>query len=210
KREGPDVLGIHPETGEPIMVLTGQYGPYVQLGPVNDDNPKPRRSSLPKGMKPEDVTLETAVGLLALPRLLGSHAETGAKILAGQGRFGPYIVLDKGKEGKDYRSLKGEDHVLTVTLKRALELLAQPKVGRGRRAAPAPLKELGPHPADKAPVALFDGQYGPYVKHGSVSASIPKGSDPAKVTLSEAVELLAAKKGRGPTPTRRKRVARRG
>ena len=210
KREGPDVLGIHPDTGEPIMVLTGQYGPYVQLGPVNDDNPKPRRSSLPKGMKPEDVTLDTAVGLLSLPRLLGSHAETGAKILAGQGRFGPYIVLDKGKDGKDYRSLKGEDHVLTVTLKRALELLAQPKVGRGRRAAPAPLKELGPHPADKAPVALFDGQYGPYVKHGNVSASIPKGSDPAKVTLSEAVELLAAKKGRGPTPTRRKRVARRG
>jgi len=210
KREGPDVLGIHPDTGEPIMVLTGQYGPYVQLGQVSDENPKPRRSSLPKGMKPEDVTVDVAVGLLSLPRLLGSHAETGAKILAGQGRFGPYIVLDKGKDGKDYRSLKGDDHVLTVTLKRALELLAQPKLGRGRRAAPAPLKELGPHPADKAPVALFDGQYGPYVKHGGVSASIPKGSDPAKVTLSEAVELLAAKRSRGGTVTRRKRVARRG
>ena len=210
KREGPDVLGIHPDSGEPIMVLTGQYGPYVQLGQVTDDNPKPRRSSLPKGMKPEDVTVETAVGLLSLPRLLGSHAETGAKILAGQGRFGPYIVLDKGKDGKDYRSLKGEDHVLTVTLRRALELLAQPKLGRGRRAAPAPLKELGPHPADKAPVALYDGQYGPYVKHGGVSASIPKGSDPDKVTLAEAVELLAAKKSRGGTVTRRKRVARRG
>ena len=210
KREGPDVLGIHPDTGEPIMVLTGQYGPYVQLGPVTDENPKPRRSSLPKGMKPEDVTVDIAKGLLSLPRLLGTHGETGAKILAGQGRFGPYIVLDKGKDGKDYRSLKGEDQVLSVTLKRALELLAQPKLGRGRRAAPAPLKELGPHPADQAPVALFDGQYGPYVKHGGVSASIPKGSDPAKVTLSEAVELLAAKKSRGGTVTRRKRVARRG
>jgi DNA topoisomerase-1 len=211
KREGPDVLGLHPDTGEPIMVLSGQYGPYVQLGQVTDDNPKPRRSSLPKGMKPEEVTVDVAVGLLSLPRLLGSHAETGARIFAGQGRFGPYIVLDKGKDGKDYRSLKGEDQVLTVTLKRALELLAQPKMGRGRRAAPAPIKELGPHPADKAPVALYDGQYGPYVKHDGVSASIPKGSDPLKVTLAEAVELLAAKKGRGGTKVvRRKKVARRG
>ncbi len=198
KREGPEVLGHHPDTGEPIMVLTGQYGPYVQLGAVSDENPKPKRSSLPKGMKPEDVTMDIAVGLLALPRLLGTHAETGARIFAGQGRFGPYIVLDKGKEGKDYRSLKGEDHVLTVTLPRALELLAQPKMGRGRRAAPTPLKELGPHPDDAAPVALYDGQYGPYVKHGTISASIPKGKDPQSVTLAEAVELIAARKERGP------------
>jgi DNA topoisomerase-1 len=212
KREGPEVLGHHPATNEPIMVLTGQYGPYVQLGPVNDEHPKPKRSSLPKGMKPEDVTLEIAVGLLALPRLLGNHAETGAKLLAGQGRFGPYIVLDKGKDGKDYRSLKGDDHVLTVTLKRALELMAQPKMGRGRRAAPAPLKELGPHPEDQAPVALFDGQYGPYVKHGGVSASIPKGSDPARVTLGEAVELLAARRKKGKVVGRpaRKAAASRG
>jgi DNA topoisomerase-1 len=197
KLEGPDILGHHPTTGEPILVLTGQYGPYVQLGQVNDANPKPKRASLPKGMKPEDVTLETAVGLLALPRILGVHAD-GSKLFAGQGRFGPYIVHDKGKDGKDYRSLKGEDHVLTVTLRRALELLAQPKLGRGRHAARAPLKELGPHPEDQAPVALYDGQYGPYVKHGTVSASIPKGSDPQRVTLKDAVELLAAKRGRAP------------
>jgi DNA topoisomerase-1 len=193
------------------MVLTGQYGPYVQLGPVSDENPKPKRSSLPKGMKPEDVTLEVAVGLLALPRLLGTHAETGAKILAGQGRFGPYIVHDKGKDGKDYRSLKGEDNVLTVSLPRALELLAQPKLTRGRRAAPTPIKELGPHPADAAPVALFDGQYGPYVKHGTISASIPKGKDPQSVTLAEAVELIAARKDRGPArkPARASRASAR-
>ena len=206
KLEGPDVLGHHPDTGEPIMVLTGQYGPYVQLGAVSDETPKPKRASLPRGFKPEDVTLELAVGLLALPRLLGVHPD-GSKILAGQGRFGPYIVLDRGKAGKEYRSLKGEDHVLTITLKRALELLAQPKQGRGRRAAPAPLRELGPHPEDSAAVALYDGQYGPYVKHGAVSASIPKGRDPAGVTLNEAVELLAAKKGRAPAP--RARAARR-
>jgi len=204
KLEGPDVLGQHPATGEPIMVLSGQYGPYVQLGPVSDALPKPKRASLPKGVNPEDVTLDLAVGLLALPRVLGNHPESGAKVLAGQGRFGPYIVHDQGKAGKDYRSLKGEDQVLTVTLPRALELLAQPKQTRGRRAAPAPLKELGPHPADQLPVALYDGQYGPYVKHGSVSASIPKGSDPARVTLTEAVDLLAAKRGRTPAPKRRR------
>jgi len=210
KLEGPDVLGHHPTTGEPIMVLTGQYGPYVQLGPVNDDHPKPKRASLPKGVKPEDVTLDLAVGLLALPRLLGAHPETGGKIYAGQGRFGPYIVSDLGKAGKDYRSLKGDDQVLTVALPRALELLAQPKQTRGRRAAPPPLKELGPHPADRQPVALYDGQYGPYVKHGSVSASIPKGSDPAAVTLADAVELLAAKRGRPLPKRRRPKTTKRG
>lgn len=205
KREGPDILGHHPKTGEPILVLSGQYGPYVQLAQVTDENPKPKRSSLPKGMKPEDVTLEIAVGLLALPRLLGSHPDQGGKILAGQGRFGPYILHDKGADGKDYRSIKGDDHVLTITLGRALEMLAQPKLARGRRAAPTPLKELGPHPADKAPVALFDGQYGPYVKHGAISASIPKGTDPQSVTLAQAVELIAVKAGR--TPARRGRKA---
>ena len=198
KREGPDVLGQHPKTGEPIMVLTGQYGPYVQLGAVSDANPKPKRASLPKGVKPEDVTLDLAVGLLALPRLLGQHPDTGAKILASQGRFGPYIVHDQGKAGKDYRSLKGDDHVLTVTLPRALELLAQPKQTRGRRVAPPPLRELGPHPSDQQPVAVYDGQYGPYVKHGKVSASIPKGTNPAEVTLAQAVELLDEKRGRAP------------
>jgi DNA topoisomerase-1 len=209
KREGPEVLGHHPETAEPIMVLSGQYGPYVQLGPVSDEQPKPKRASLPKGVKPEDVTLELAVGLLSLPRLLGTHAETGGKVYAGQGRFGPYVLHDQGKAGKDYRSLKGEDQVLTVSFPRALELLAQPKQTRGRRAAPAPLKELGPHPTDQKPVALYDGQYGPYVKHDKVSASIPKGSDPGAITLAEAVELLAAKRGRPAAPRRRAKAAKR-
>lgn len=210
KREGPDVLGHHPQTGEPILVLSGQYGPYVQLGGVTEAHPKPKRASLPKGVKPEDVTLELAVGLLSLPRLLGSHPETGGKVFAGQGRFGPYIVHDQGKAGKDYRSLKGEDQVLTVQLPRALELLAQPKQARGRRAAPAALKELGPHPADHKPVAVYEGQYGPYVKHGTVSASIPKGGDPASVTLAEAVELLEAKRGRAAPARRRTKAVKRG
>jgi DNA topoisomerase-1 len=147
-------------------------------------------------MKPEELTLPVAVGLLSLPRLLGVHPD-GSKIFAGQGRFGPYIVHQRGSDGvTEYRSLRGEDHVLTVTLRRPLDLMAQPKQSRGRRAGPPPLKELGSHPADQKPVALYEGQYGPYVKHGSVSASIPKGRDPASITLDEAVELLAVRKGR--------------
>jgi DNA topoisomerase-1 len=207
KLEGPDVLGHHPETNDPIMVLTGQYGPYVQLGQVTDETPKPKRVSLPKGMKPEDVTLEIAVGLLALPRLLGLHPD-GGKIFASQGRFGPYIVHHKPADGtKEYRSIKGDDHVLTVALPRALELLAMPKQSRGRRAGPTPIKELGPHPGDKKPVGLYEGQYGPYVKHGTVSASIPKDTDPQSVTLAQAVELLAARRSRG-APARRPRTRR--
>jgi DNA topoisomerase-1 len=197
KAEGPEIVGTHPETGEPILLLTGQYGPYVQLGTVTDENPKPKRASLPRGVKLEDVTLPMAVGLLALPRTLGQHPATGARVFAGQGRFGPYICHDQGKEGKDYRSLKGDDDVLTVTLERALELLAQPKLGRGRRLAAQPLRELGKHPADGEVVNLFEGRYGPYVKHRSVSASVPKGRDLATVTLPEALEWIEA---RGGTP----------
>ena len=125
--------------------------------------------------------------------------------MAGLGRFGPYVVHDQGKDGKEYRSIKGEDDVLTIALPRALELLAQPKQGRGRGAAAKPLKEIGVHPADQEPVNLHDGQYGPYVKHGKVSASIPKGRDPMAVTLDEAVELLSAKAG---APKRAKPRAR--
>jgi DNA topoisomerase-1 len=194
KREGPEIVGSHPESGEPILLLSGQYGPYVQLGQVVEGGPKPKRASLPKGTAPENVTLEMAVGLLALPRELGEHPETGARVLASQGRFGPYIVHDQGAAGKDYRSLKGEDQVLTITLERALELLAQPKVRRGRRGA-EPLRELGPHPADGQPVNLFDGRYGPYVKHGDVSASLPRDRDPAQATLAEAVAWLEARGG---------------
>ncbi len=193
KVEGPEKLGLHPETGEPIYVLIGAYGPYVQLGEVTDDNPKPKRASLPKGVTTETVTLEMAVGLLALPRTLGQHPETGAKVKASLGRFGPYVGHDQGKDGKDYRSLKGDDDVLTVTLERALELLAQPKAGRGRRKAAEPLRALGEHPEDQEPIGVFDGPYGLYVKHGKVNASLPEGQTAETITRELALELLAAK-----------------
>lgn len=205
KTEGPDKVGFHPETGEPIYKLIGPYGPYVQLGDEIEGNPKPKRASLPKGMKLEDLTLEIAVGLLSLPRFLGTHPETGCKVQAGLGRFGPYVVHDQGKDGRDYRSLKKEDDVLTVDLNRALELLAQPKRGRGRGKASKPLKELGPHPADEEAVNLFDGPYGLYVKHGKTNASLPEGETADTITLEKALELLTAKEGTKKTSRRTKK-----
>jgi len=202
KTEGPEKLGMHPETGEPIYILLGSYGPYVQLGDKTEDNPKPKRSSLPKGLQKENVTLDIAVGLLSLPRTLGNHPETGNKVQTNLGRYGPYVVHKKGgPEGKDdYRSLKKSegDDVLTITLDRALELLSQPKKGRGaggRKSTKTPLRELGSHPEDGEPVNIFDGPYGPYVKHGKTNASVPEGESVEDLSMEKAVELLAAKAG---------------
>ncbi|CDN16806.1 DNA topoisomerase I [Richelia intracellularis] len=193
KTAGPDELGRHPETGEPIYILIGPYGPYVQLGEKTEENPKPKQTSLPKGVTSENVTLEMAVGLLSLPRTLGTHPETGATIQASLGRFGPYVVNKKGAEGKpDYRSLKGADDVLIVTLERALELLSEPKKGRGGRTKTA-LRELGNHPEDGDPINIYDGPYGPYIKHGKTNVSIPEGESVEKISVTTALELLASK-----------------
>lgn len=199
KTEGPDKVGFHPETGEPIYLLIGSYGPYVQLGDITDENPKPKRASLPKGVSLEAVTLEMAVGLLSLPRTLGSHPETGGKIQASLGRFGPYVVHDQGKEGKEYRSLKGSDDVLTITLERALELLAEPKAGRrsARSKTKAPLRELGAHPGDAEPINIYDGPYGPYIKHGKTNVSLPEGQTVESMTIEAALELLSTKESSG-------------
>ncbi len=187
KEQGPTALGHDPKTGQPVFVLVGPYGPYVQLGENGDANgAKPRRVSLPKGTKPEDVSLEQAIGLLELPRMLGTHPDTGEPVEAGMGRFGPFV-----RHNGEYRSLAKGDGVLTVDLDRALELLAQEKRSRKK---PAALREIGPHPADGEPVAIFTGRYGPYVKHGKVNASLPKDTDPATLTMDQALELLAARK----------------
>jgi len=202
KAEGPESLGEDPETGDLVYLLFGQYGPYVQRGQVSDDNPKPKRASLPKGVKPEELSLEDALGLLRLPRHLGEHPD-GGKIEVGLGRFGPYVVHHKGKGEKDYRSLKAEDDVLMVGLSRAVELLAMPKKGRGGRTA---LKDLGtPEGGDEA-IQLFDGPYGLYVKQGKVNASLPEGTTADTITLEQAVELLAAKAATGKTKGRKPAV----
>jgi DNA topoisomerase-1 len=192
KLEGPEKLGLHPDTGEPIYILTGNYGPYVQLGEKTEENKKPKRASLPKGMKQEDLTLDIAVSLLALPRTLGVHPETEGKIQANNGRFGPYVVHTQGKE-KDYRSIKAPDDVLTITLARALELLAQPKKGRGRGASKTPLRELGNHPNDDKPVNIYEGPYGKYIKHEKTNVGIPEGETVESITLETALKLLAEK-----------------
>ncbi|HEX2079897.1 MAG TPA: type I DNA topoisomerase [Longimicrobium sp.] len=202
KTEGPDVLGTDPKTGKPILLLQGRFGPYVQLGEAEEGSrAKPKRASLPKGMNPADATLEFALKLLSLPRTLGVHPETGKEIQANVGRFGPYVV----HEG-DFRSLAKTDDVYTIGLARALELISQPKGGRGQRAAVEPIRSLGPHPKDGEPVNLFEGRYGPYVKHGGVNASLPKGVGPDQVTLEQAVTLLAEREAAAPS----KKGGRRG
>ena len=213
KLEGPEKIGFNPETGEPIYYKVGQYGPYVQLGDKTEDNPKPKISSIPKkdrkeDVKKEDVTLEMAVGLLSLPRLLGEHPATGGKIKAALGRFGPYVVHEfkdpeTKKATKDYRSLKKEDDVLTVTFDRAMELLSQPKGSRGGGTR-KPLRELGEHPEDKEPVNVYKGPYGHYVKHGKVNAGLPEGETLESITLEKALELLAAKAASKKKTTKRK------
>ncbi|MGB3299897.1 MAG: type I DNA topoisomerase [Phormidesmis sp.] len=211
KTEGPEKIGLHPETGEPMYILIGRFGPYVQLGDVTEENKKPKRTSLPKGVKAEDVDQDMAVALLSLPRLLGVHPETGNNVKANLGRFGPYVVHTKGREdGKDdYRSIKGDDDMLTIELPRALEMLAQPKAGRGRKAA-TPIHEIGKHPVDEEPINVYDGPYGQYIKHGKVNVSVPEGKKPEEVTIEEAVALLTEKGGAVKKTTQKKSTAKKG
>ncbi|MEG4421615.1 type I DNA topoisomerase [Microcoleus sp. LAD1_D5] len=197
KMEGPEKLGLHPETGEPIYVLIGSYGPYVQLGDISETNKKPKRASLPKGTDKDSVTVDMAVSLLTLPRLLGTHPDTGAKVQANLGMYGPYVVHDQGKVGKDYRSIKPPDDVLTIMLDRALEMLAQPKAARGSSKTATPLKELGAHPESGELINVYDGRYGPYVKHGDINASLAKDESVENFTLQKALDLLAAKEAAG-------------
>ncbi|HEX8674465.1 MAG TPA: topoisomerase C-terminal repeat-containing protein, partial [Longimicrobium sp.] len=186
KSSGPDVLGNDPRTGKPVLMLQGRFGPYVQLGEAEEgSSEKPRRASLPKGLAPSQMTLEAALKLLSLPRNLGNHPEKGKEITAGIGRFGPFVVCDG-----DFRSLLPTDDVYTVDLPRAMELLSAPKGGRTRTAI-EPIRTVGAHPADGEPVQLFAGRYGPYVKHGAINASLPKGVEAEAVTIDQAVALLA-------------------
>ncbi|MCL5776961.1 type I DNA topoisomerase [Limibaculum sp. FT325] len=186
------VLGTDPETGLEVSLRTGRFGPYVQLGEAGEDNPKPKRSSLTKGMQPAEMTLEKALSLLSLPRPIGPHPDDGEPVEAGIGRFGPYV-----RHGRVFANIPAGEDVLTIGMNRAVTLLAE-KAGRapGRSATPAPLRELGTHP-DGGTIALMSGRYGPYVKWEGVNATIPKTADPAALTLEEALALIAAKAPKG-------------
>ena len=192
-------IGVDPRTHKLIQVLQGPYGPYIQLGEPEGDK-KPKRVSLPKNVAPDAVTLEIAVKLLALPRDLGPHPESGKKVHAAIGRFGPYVSHDG-----HFKSIPKDENVFDIGLERAVALLKEPKAFNARGA----LKVLGKHPDDNQPVALYSGKYGPYVKHGKVNATLPDKDAIGTITLEEAVGLLAAKskKGKGGFKPRMKKAA---
>jgi DNA topoisomerase-1 len=198
---GPKLLGEDPVTGLPVTLRKGPYGSYVQLGEASGGGKakeKPKRASLPRGLSPADIDLDRALALLALPREVGLHPESREPITAGIGRFGPYI-----KHGTTYKSLAAGDDVLTIGLNRAVALLAEAGSGRGRAPEGRP---LGPHPADQQPITVHGGRYGPYVRHGKLIASLPRGADPAALTLEGAIALLAAQAAKGKTGRGRTRA----
>ncbi len=190
--DGPKVLGTDPVTGKVVTLRNGPYGLYVQLGEA-EGKEKPKRQSLLKGMTPDDVTLEKALALLSLPRELGPHPDDGEQILAGVGRFGPYV-----KHGSKYKTIPADESVLEIGMNRAVALLAEAKAtGRGRAAA-KPIRTVGNHPADEAPVELYEGRYGPYVKHAGINATVPRDLKPDELTLDQAVSLLAERAAKAP------------
>ena len=180
-KDGMRLLGKHPGTGEDITLKRGPYGLYVQQGEPDpaDKKAKPKRSSLTKGMDPEALTLDDALGLLSLPRLVGLHPESGQKIEAGVGRFGPYV-----KMGAIFASLDRDDDVLHIGLNRAMDLIGKKQDS---------IRSLGDHPKDGAPVAARKGRFGPYAQWGNVVANLPRDVELADVTLDQAVALLAEK-----------------
>jgi DNA topoisomerase I len=189
---GERKLGEHPETGEPVLLKSGRYGPYVATGE--------RKSSLLRSQSPESLTFEDALRLLALPRTVGVAAD-GEQVLAASGRYGPYV-----KKGDDFRSLETEEAIFTVSLDEALALLAAPKT-RGRRQAAAPLRELGVDPVTEKPLVVKDGRFGPYVTDGETNASLRRGQSVESLTIENASELLSDRRARGPATPRKAKKA---
>jgi DNA topoisomerase-1 len=205
---GTKVLGEDPVTGLEVTLRGGRFGPYLQLGEASKekDAEKPKRAGLPKGLAPDDVDLERALALLALPRDVGPHPEDGEMIIAGVGRFGPYV-----KHGKTYANLEDGDEVLSIGLNRAVTLIAEKKLkpGRGRRFGADPGKALGDHPAQGGPIVVKNGRYGAYVSHDGVNATLPSDMTPDTVTLEQAVGLLEARVAKGGgKPTKGKKAAK--
>jgi len=197
---GDRVLGVDQATGYTVVARAGRFGPYV-TEMLPEDAPKsakPRTGSLLRSMDPATVTLEQALQLLALPRVVGVDPDSGAQITAQNGRYGPYL-----RKGTDSRSLAGEEQIFTITLDEALAVYAQPKQ-RGRAAAAAPLRELGADPVSGAPIMVKDGRFGPYVTDGTTNATLRKGDAVESITAERGAELLAEKRARGPVTRARK------
>jgi DNA topoisomerase-1 len=206
--KGGRELGKDPETGLPVYAKNGRFGPYVQLGDFEEGSKeKPKMASLFKSMTVEQVTLDEALQLLALPRFVGVDPDDGGEITAQNGRYGPYLqkTLPDGK--KDTRSLETEEQILTVTLEDALRLFREPKRRRGQRSS-ASLRELGEDPVTGKPMVIKDGRFGPYVTDGETNASLRKGDDVETLTVERASELLADRRARGPVKTAAKKAAK--
>ena len=198
-------LGMHPETGLPVYVKTGRFGPYVQLGDADpaDKKSKPKMVSLLPEMKPDELTLAQALDLLTLPKTLGKDAE-GVEVVAYFGRYGPYI-----KRGTDTRSLKEGDHILKIDLARALELLAEPKAKSYKREVPEIKAFESVEALDGIKLRLLKGRYGPYLSDGEVNASLPRGfGDPTTLTEAQAVELILAQRAKKGTKKKKKKAAK--
>jgi DNA topoisomerase-1 len=187
---GTRVLGEDPESGEEVTLRDGRFGPYIQLG----EGEKPKRSSLPKGMVAADLTIEKALALLSLPREVAKHPTSGEPILAGIGRFGPYV-----QHGKVYANIGRDDDILEIGANRAIDLIVAKESGASgqrRFGAPGPGRELGEHPKG-GKVTVKDGRYGAYVNWGKVNATLPKDADVASYTLDQALALIEAKQSGG-------------
>ena len=198
---GDRELGIDPATGQSVWLKTGRFGPYVEAAAET-----PRRASLPKDWPPAAMDIDKALRLLSLPREVGAHPEDGAMILAGIGRYGPYV-----QHSGTYANLSNADEVFEVGLNRAVAVLAEKRAGGGRGAGggeTAALQELGAHPVTGKPVKILAGRYGPYIKHADTNANVPKGSNPADLTLEQALVLLAAREAQGGAGGKSKRGAR--
>ncbi|MEC3955542.1 type I DNA topoisomerase [Nocardia sp. CDC153] len=212
-------LGVDPATGHEIVAKEGRFGPYVTEilpEPADDidtgakktakkaaDKPKPRTGSLFKSMSVETVTLDEALKLLSLPRVVGVDPASGDEITAQNGRYGPYL-----KKGTDSRSLTGEDQIFTVTLEDALKIYAEPKRRGGQSASAPPLRELGVDPVSEKPMVIKDGRFGPYVTDGETNASLRKGDEVESITDARASELLADRRARGPVKKAAKKTAK--
>ena len=203
KAEGPRMLGVDPKTGLNVYAIHGRFGAYVQLGetPEKGSKEKPKRSSLTGGQTESTVTLAEALKLLELPRELGGHPESGQPIVAGLGRFGPYV-----KHGDDFRSLAAEDDLFTIDLARALQLFSEPKRSGRRQMTKRVIRQIEATDGGAA-IQVLEGRYGPYVTDGETNASIPKGMDPAHISLQDARSLIDARRG---APPREKRGGRFG
>jgi DNA topoisomerase-1 len=193
RARGPATLGSDPASGLPVYLMTGRFGPYVQLGetPERGSAEKPRRASLTRGDDPSSLSLERALELLALPRSLGRDPESGEEIVANFGRYGPYV-----KRGDEFRSLADDDQVFAVTLDEAVELFRQEKPSR-RGGSRRVLRDLGTHPGSGVAIQLLEGRYGPYVSDGTTNASLPKDVAADELTLDAALVLLLAREEAG-------------